>query len=94
MAGGKKKKAKHDGAKKGRGRKGNTVAALATTAQPEVLVAIHPRADAQRLPLTEMVPVRFDSEMLAAVRARAAADHRSVSAWIRRAVDLELHRDG
>lgn len=43
--------------------------------------------------LTEMVPVRFDTKMLADVRARAANDHRSVSSWIRRAVDLELQRD-
>jgi hypothetical protein len=47
---------------------------------------------ARRGPLTEMVPVRFDAQMLADVRARAADDHRSVSSWIRRAVDVELHR--
>src|SRR5260221_11775147 len=47
---------------------------------------------ARRGPLTEMVPVRFDKQMLAAVRNVAAADHRSVSSWIRRAVDLQLRR--
>ena len=40
--------------------------------------------------LTEMVPVRFDPQTLAAVRKRAADDHRSVSSWIRHAVDQEL----
>ena len=48
---------------------------------------------ARRGALTEMVPVRFDTQMLADVRARAASDHRSVSSWIRRAVDLELQRE-
>ena len=38
------------------------------------------------------VPVRFPEELLAAVRDRAAADDRSVSAWIRRAVEHELTR--
>ena len=40
--------------------------------------------------LTEMVPVRFPPETLAAVRQRADAEDRSVSNWIRRAVDQEL----
>ena len=38
------------------------------------------------------VPVRFPEGLLAAVRDRAAADDRSVSAWIRRAVEHELTR--
>ena len=42
--------------------------------------------------LTEMVPVRFEPEVLDEVRRRADADERSVSAWIRRAVDLALRR--
>lgn len=42
--------------------------------------------------LTEMVPVRFDAQTLGEVKRRAADDHRSVSSWIRRAVDLELDR--
>jgi hypothetical protein len=42
--------------------------------------------------LTEMVPVRFPSEILTEVRRRANADDRSVSAWIRRAVERELRR--
>jgi predicted HicB family RNase H-like nuclease len=40
--------------------------------------------------LSEMVPVRFDPETLEALRAAAEADDRSVSSWIRRAVEHEL----
>jgi predicted HicB family RNase H-like nuclease len=42
--------------------------------------------------LSEPVPVRFPAELLAQVRDRAAADDRSVSNWIRRAVEHELAR--
>ena len=42
--------------------------------------------------LTEMVPVRFPPEVLEEVRRRAERDDRSVSAWIRRAVESELRR--
>lgn len=38
------------------------------------------------------VPVRFPEDLLAEVRTRAAADDRSVSSWIRRAVEHELQR--
>jgi hypothetical protein len=46
--------------------------------------------------LTELVPVRFPPETLAEVRRRAEADDRSVSSWIRRAVEraLEQQRAG
>jgi predicted HicB family RNase H-like nuclease len=44
--------------------------------------------------LSEPVPVRFPPELLAEVRDRAAADDRSVSNWIRRAVEHELARPG
>ena len=44
--------------------------------------------------LTEMVPVRFSPEMLAAVRQRADEEDRSVSNWIRRAVEEELTGSG
>jgi len=44
----------------------------------------------RRSQLTEVVPVRFAPETLEAVRGRADADDRSVSAWIRRAVEHEL----
>jgi len=40
--------------------------------------------------LTELVPVRFPPDTLAKIREAADADDRSVSAWIRRAVDNEL----
>jgi Ribbon-helix-helix protein, copG family len=40
--------------------------------------------------LTEMVPVRFSSDTLAEIRRRAEAEDRSVSNWIRRAVEQEL----
>ncbi|GAB05528.1 ribbon-helix-helix protein, CopG family [Gordonia amarae] len=40
--------------------------------------------------LTATVPVRFSEELLEQVRNAAAADDRSVSAWIRRAVEHEL----
>ncbi|WP_414123109.1 YlcI/YnfO family protein [Corynebacterium nuruki] len=36
------------------------------------------------------VPVRFPAELLARVREEAAKDDRSVSSWIRRAVEHEL----
>lgn len=42
--------------------------------------------------LTEMVPVRFSPGVLDEVRRRATADDRSVSAWIRRAVEDQLRR--
>ena len=42
--------------------------------------------------LTELVPVRFPAETMAEVRRRANADDRSVSSWIRRAVEHELER--
>lgn len=42
--------------------------------------------------LTAPIPVRFPPELLEEVRRRAAHDDRSVSAWIRRAVEHELHR--
>lgn len=42
--------------------------------------------------LSEMVPVRFDPETLEALRAAAEADDRSVSSWIRRAVENQLDK--
>lgn len=46
----------------------------------------------KRSNLTEMVPVRFAPETLEEVRRLAEADDRSVSSWIRRAVDHELEQ--
>lgn len=49
-----------------------------------------PRRRARRL--SAPIPVRFTDEQLDAIRQRAEADDRSVSAWIRRAVEHELDR--
>lgn len=38
------------------------------------------------------LPIRLPAEMLEQVRRRAAADDRSVSAWVRRAIEHELSR--
>ena len=43
--------------------------------------------------LTELVPVRFPPETLKEIRQRAGEDDRSVSSWIRQAVEHEL-REG
>jgi hypothetical protein len=40
--------------------------------------------------LSSMVPVRFPPEVLDEIRRRAEAEDRSVSSWIRRAVEHEL----
>jgi len=50
----------------------------------------HGRWDRRRRRLTATVPVRFPAELLEQVRAAAAAEDRSVSSWIRRAVESEL----
>lgn len=47
----------------------------------------------RRSKLTELVPVRFPPETLAEIRRLAGEDDRSVSSWIRRAVEHEL-REG
>lgn len=47
----------------------------------------------RRARLTEVVPVRFPEDTLEELRGRAEADDRSVSSWIRRAVEHELRRD-
>jgi predicted HicB family RNase H-like nuclease len=38
------------------------------------------------------LPIRLPAEMLDEVRRRAAADDRSVSSWVRRAIEHELSR--
>ena len=43
--------------------------------------------------LTELVPVRFPPDTLEKVRTAADADDRSVSSWIRRAVEHELETE-
>lgn len=42
--------------------------------------------------LSDPVPVRLPVEVLEEVRRRAEADDRSVSSWVRRAVEHELNR--
>jgi hypothetical protein len=42
--------------------------------------------------LTEIMMVRFEADVLDEVRRRAGADDRSVSAWIRRAVEQALRK--
>lgn len=46
----------------------------------------------RRSRMTEPVPVRFPPATLDEVRRRAEADDRSVSSWIRRAVEHELKK--
>ena len=43
--------------------------------------------------LTELVPVRFPPETLGRIRNAAVADDRSISSWIRRAVEHELEHN-
>ncbi len=45
----------------------------------------------RRANLSELVPVRFDKDTIDKVKELAAADDRSVSSWIRRAVEHELN---
>lgn len=61
-------------------------------ADPENQVAQGPPVR-RRQRLSEPVPVRFPEALLEEVRTRAAADDRSVSNWIRRAVEHEIARE-
>jgi hypothetical protein len=75
-------------------RKAEAAAAATTTAAdaPEGETR-RPSTRAGRAPtLTSMVPVRFEPVVLDEVRRQAEADGRTVSAWIRRAVESELRR--
>ncbi|MEO8697940.1 MAG: YlcI/YnfO family protein [Acidimicrobiales bacterium] len=60
-------------------------------ARPENQVPQGP-AHRRREKLSEMVPVRFPPDVMDEVRRRADEDDRSVSSWIRRAVEHELGR--
>jgi predicted HicB family RNase H-like nuclease len=62
-------------------------------ARPENQEPAGPPRRRRRGRLGEPVPVRFPEDLLEEVRARAAADDRSVSSWIRRAVEHELERE-
>jgi predicted HicB family RNase H-like nuclease len=46
----------------------------------------------RRSRLSEAIPVRFPPELVEEIRRRASEDDRSVSSWIRRAVEHELQR--
>lgn len=59
-------------------------------AQPENQRPQGPPRKRRNSSLSAMVPVRFPPEVLDEVRRRADADDRSVSSWIRRAVEQEL----
>ena len=61
-------------------------------ANPENQTPLGPARRRKRSNLIEMVPVRFPPETLEEVRRLAAADDRSVSSWIRRAVEHELEQ--
>jgi predicted HicB family RNase H-like nuclease len=47
----------------------------------------------RRARMSDPIPVRFPDALLERVRERAHADDRSVSSWIRRAVEHELERE-
>jgi predicted HicB family RNase H-like nuclease len=61
-------------------------------AKPENQEPQGPARRRKRSNLSEMVPVRFRPETLEEVQRRADADDRSVSSWIRRAVEHELEQ--
>lgn len=61
-------------------------------AQPENQEPQGPPRRRRASRLTEVVPVRFPPAVLEEIRRRADADDRSLSAWIRRAVEHELRR--
>lgn len=46
----------------------------------------------RRAKLSDPVPVRLPIEVLEEVRKRAEADDRSISSWVRRAIEHELNR--
>jgi len=46
----------------------------------------------RRAPMSAALPVRLPEAMLEQVRRRAASDDRSVSSWVRRAIERELSR--
>lgn len=52
-----------------------------------------PQGPARRLAssgLSDPIPVRFPSQVLTEIRRRAAADDRTVAAWIRQIVETEV----
>jgi predicted HicB family RNase H-like nuclease len=63
-------------------------------AQPENQQPQGPARRRQKSRLSAMVPVRFPPELLEEARRRADADDRTLSSWIRRAVEHELRDTG
>jgi predicted HicB family RNase H-like nuclease len=61
-------------------------------AQPENQEPQGPARRRDGTPLSAPVPVRFPPELLAQARRAADADDRSLSSWIRLAVEHELRR--
>lgn len=59
---------------------------------PERLVPAGSARRRQRPILSEMVPVRFRQEMIAAVKRFASQDGMTVSTWIRRVIAKEIER--
>jgi hypothetical protein len=59
---------------------------------PAHLVPAGPARRRQRATMSEMVPVRFPQDMIAAVKRFAALDGMTVSNWIRRLVAKEIER--
>jgi hypothetical protein len=64
-----------------------------TVTQQTATSATATAGDASRARLTSSIPVRFPDETLEVIRARADADHRTVSSWIRHVVQQELERE-
>ena len=61
-------------------------------AKPENQEPRGPARRRKRSNLTEVIPVRFSPETIDEIRRLAEADDRSVSSWIRRAVEHEIEQ--
>jgi hypothetical protein len=61
-------------------------------ADPEHLLPAGPVRKRKRPIMSEMVPVRFPRDMIAAVKRFASQDGMTVSTWIRRLVAKEIER--
>ncbi len=60
--------------------------------RPENQIPVGPPRRRKKARLTAPIPVRFPEETMDEIRRRAEADDRSVSSWIRRAVEAELNK--
>jgi len=61
-------------------------------ARPENQVPVGPPRRRKKASLTAPIPVRFPEKTMEEIKRRADADDRSVSSWIRRAVEAELNK--